>query len=137
VFPLWTDPQHLSKWWGPSGFTNPVCEVDARPGGELKITMRAPDGTEHPMKGIFREVVRPERLVFTNFPIDANGHVLANGLTTVTFEDIGGRTRLTLHTRAAALVPLANRMLEGMDAGWTQSIDRFESYLSSVRAAPE
>jgi uncharacterized protein YndB with AHSA1/START domain len=136
VFTLWTEPQHLSKWWGPKGFTNPVCEVDARPGGALYIVMRAPNGAEHPMKAIYREVVAPERLVFTSVAVGAADEPLLDALTTVTFEDADGRTRLTLHTRATALVTLANRMLEGMDMGWTQSIDRLESLASVMAVRP-
>jgi uncharacterized protein YndB with AHSA1/START domain len=127
VFALWTEPRHLKKWWGPKDFTNPVCEVDFRPGGALKIVMRAPNGDEHPMKGTFGDIVWPERLAFTNIAVDMNGEPLVNGVTTVTFEDVGGKTRMTLHTSAVALVPLANRMLEGMNVGWTQSIDRLEA----------
>src|SRR5205085_2306725 len=63
VLGMWTDPKHVAQWWGPRGFTNPVCEMDVRPGGALRIVMRAPDGTEYPMPGIFRDVVAPERLV--------------------------------------------------------------------------
>jgi uncharacterized protein YndB with AHSA1/START domain len=136
VFAMWTDPKHLVRWWGPEGFTSPVCEVDARPGGALRIVMRAPDGTEHPMKGVFREVVRPERLVFTNMPVGSKDEPLADGLTTVTFDESNGRTTLTLHTRAAALVPLANRMLEGMSAGWNQSIDRLAALVSTAAVRP-
>src|SRR5258705_11639360 len=62
VFRAWTDPKHLAQWWGPRGFTNPVCEVDLRVGGALRIVMRAPNGTEYPMRGVFREIVAPERL---------------------------------------------------------------------------
>ena len=80
VFQAWTDPKHLSQWWGPKGFTNPVCEEDARVGGALRIVMRAPDGAEYPMIGVFREVVAPERLVFTNSPVDAAGQPLMDGL---------------------------------------------------------
>ena len=69
VFKAWTEPRRLAQWWGPKGFTNPVCEIDARPGGTLRIVMRAPDGAEHPMKGVLREVIEPERLVFTNIAI--------------------------------------------------------------------
>jgi uncharacterized protein YndB with AHSA1/START domain len=50
VFEVWTDPKHLAQWWGPQGFTNPVCEFDARVGGELRIHMRGPDGSIYPMK---------------------------------------------------------------------------------------
>ena len=118
VFQAWTDPKHLSQWWGPKGFTNPVCEEDARVGGALRIVMRAPDGAEYPMIGVFREVVAPERLVFTNSPVDAAGQPLMDGLTTVTFAEHEGGTKLTVHTRAAGLAEIAARMLEGMEAGW-------------------
>jgi uncharacterized protein YndB with AHSA1/START domain len=132
VFKAWTDPAHLARWWGPKGFSNPVCEVDARVGGQLRIVMRGPDGTDYPMRGAFREVVPPERLVFTNFPVDADDRPLMDGLTTVTFADEGGKTRLTIVTHAAGLAPVAARMLEGMEAGWTQSIDRLEAYAASL-----
>ena len=123
------DPKHLSQWWGPRGFTNPVCELDLRPDGALRIVMRAPNGTDYPMKGVFREIVAPERLVFTNIAVDQDGNHIIEGLTTVTFTELGGKTKLTLHTTAAALTAQAARMIEGMDAGWTQSIDKLEAYL--------
>jgi uncharacterized protein YndB with AHSA1/START domain len=132
VFKTWTDPAHLARWWGPRGFSNPVCEVDARVGGELRIVMRGPDGTDYPMRGVFREVVAPQRLVFTNFPVDADDRPLLDGHTTVTFADEGGKTRLTVVMRATALAPVAARMLEGMETGWTQSIDRLEAYAAGL-----
>jgi uncharacterized protein YndB with AHSA1/START domain len=134
VFKLWTDPKHLAQWWGPKGFSNPVCDVDARPGGVLRIVMRAPDGAEYPMRGVFQEVVAPERLVFTNIAVDGDDRPLLDGLTTVTFAEHAGKTTLTVHTRAVGLVAGASRMLDGMEAGWTQSIDRLEAYVA--HAAP-
>ena len=132
VFQAWTDPKHLAQWWGPKRFTNPVCEVDARPGGALRIVMRAPNGADYPMVGVFREVVAPERLVFTNIPVDAAGNHLADGLTTVIFAEQGGKTKLTVHTRAVGVAPIAARMLEGMEAGWTQSLERLEGYMAKL-----
>ena len=135
VFRAWTDPKHLAQWWGPKGFTNPVCEIDARVGGALRIVMRAPDGAEHPMGGIFQEVVTPERLVFTNIAVDAEGNALLEGITTVTFEAEGTKTKLTVHTRVEGKVPVAGQMLAGMEAGWTQSIDRLEALMTKTDAA--
>lgn len=66
VFKAWTDAAQLAQWWGPQGFTNPVCEFEARLGGKIRIHMRAPDGTLYPMKGEIREIAPPERLAFTN-----------------------------------------------------------------------
>jgi uncharacterized protein YndB with AHSA1/START domain len=134
VFKAWTDPKQVAQWWGPRGFTNPVCEIDARPGGALRIVMRAPDGAEYPMIGVFREVVAPERLVFTNIAVDQEGKPVLDGLTTVGFAEQGTKTKLTLETRAKALVDYAAKFLEGMDAGWTQSIDRLEAYVARVHS---
>src|ERR1700688_4411146 len=83
VFKVWTDPKHVAQWWGPHGFTNPVCELDARPGGAIRIHMRGPDGTIYPMTGVYREIVEPERLVFTSVPLDKNGDPLFEVLNTV------------------------------------------------------
>ncbi len=132
VFKMWTDPKHVAQWWGPKGFTNPVCELDVRPGGALRIVMRAPDGVDYPMTGVFREIVEPERLVFTNVAVDKEGNPLLEGLTTVTFAEHGGKTKLTLQTRAVALVAAAARMLEGMEAGWTQSLERLAEYVGQA-----
>jgi uncharacterized protein YndB with AHSA1/START domain len=132
VFEMWTDPKHMAQWWGPNGFTNPVCDIDARPGGALRIVMRAPDGAEYPMRGVFQEVVAPERLVFTNIAVDRDDKPLLDGLTTVTFVEQLGKTTLTVHTRAVGLVAGASRMLDGMEAGWTQSIDRLEAHVAQA-----
>jgi uncharacterized protein YndB with AHSA1/START domain len=130
VFKAWTDAKHLAQWWGPKGFTNPVCDMDARVGGLLRMHMRAPDGTVYPMKGQIRELVAPERLVFTNIAVDAAGRHLLEGLTTVTFIDEGGKTKMTLHTKAVAVVEDAAAYLQGMEAGWTQSIDKLQAFLA-------
>lgn len=129
LFKLWTDPQHLARWWGPRGFTNPVCEVDLRPGGRMLIHMRAPDGTVYPMSATFREIVPPERLVFLSSAIDDNGESVLESLTTVTFADYGSnRTKLTVHAQAHGLKPIAEQYLDGMQDGWTQSLERLEEY---------
>jgi uncharacterized protein YndB with AHSA1/START domain len=129
VFKAWTDPALLAQWWGPKGFTNPVCEIDPRAGGALRIHMRAPDGSIYPMKGEIREIDPPERLVFTNCALDASGNVIIDGFTTVTFTEEAGKTKLALHTRGTALVDYAAAYLQGMEQGWTMSIDKLEALL--------
>jgi len=124
VFQAWIDPKQLAQWWGPKGFTNPVCEVDAHVGGGLRIIMRAPDGLEHEMKGIFQEIVTNEKLVFSNMAVAPDGAVLLSGQTTVTFSDQGGKTRIVLETSATAMTQEAAEMLKGMDRGWSQSLER-------------
>ena len=133
VFKVWTDPAHLARWWGPAMFTAPVCRVDARPGGELYIVMRSPHGDEYPMKGVFQEVVRPERLVFTSIALDGAGNVLLEGLNTITFEEQAGKTKLTMHTAMTGKTPAARGPLAGMEPGWQQTLDRLGVYL--IKAA--
>ncbi len=135
VFRAWTDAAQLAQWWGPKGFTNPVCEIDARVGGALRIHMRGPDGTIYPMKGEFREIVPPERLAFTSIALDDAGNHILEGFTTVTFADDGGKTRMTLHARAHAVVEKAVTHLQGMEIGWTMSIDKLAALLTAAAAA--
>jgi uncharacterized protein YndB with AHSA1/START domain len=130
VFKAWTDAKMLAQWWGPKGFTNPRCEIDARVGGAIRIDMRAPDGAVYPMDGQFREIVPPERLVFTNNALDEAGNHIIEGFTTVTFTEEGGKTKLTLHTRGAAMAEIAVKYLQGMEYGWTQSIDKLQALLA-------
>jgi uncharacterized protein YndB with AHSA1/START domain len=130
VFKAWTDPTQMARWWGPNGFTNPVCELDVRVGGAWRIVMRSPDGTEYPCGGVYREVVQPERLVFTNIATDKDGNPVLDGLTSVTFAEQGGGTRLTLKTGAVAVVDYAAAYLAGMEAGWTQSLERLAEELA-------
>jgi uncharacterized protein YndB with AHSA1/START domain len=132
VFRAWTEPTRMAQWWGPRGFTNPVCELDVRPGGVWRIVMRGPGGIEVCATGEYREVVAPERLVFTNNAMDMAGNLLLEGLTTVTFADDGGKTRMTLKTRAVGRVPQAPQMLAGMEIGWSQSLDRLGEFVAGV-----
>jgi uncharacterized protein YndB with AHSA1/START domain len=134
VFKAWTDARELAQWWGPKGFTNPVCEIDARVGGAIRIHMRSPDGNVYPMRGEFREIAPPERLVFTNIAVDAADNPIIEGLTTVTFADRGGKTTLTLHTRGRAMVDYAVGYLQGMEAGWSGSIDKLQALLRASAA---
>ncbi|HEX9770126.1 MAG TPA: SRPBCC domain-containing protein, partial [Kiloniellales bacterium] len=73
VFKTWTDPVHAARWWGPKGFTVHSCEMDVRLGGAWRICMRSPEGTEHCKRGVYREIVAPERLVLTYAWEDADG----------------------------------------------------------------
>jgi uncharacterized protein YndB with AHSA1/START domain len=124
VFEAWTDPAQMQRWWGPKNFTNPVCELDVRPGGTWRIIMRAPDGMEYECSGVYSEVVKPERLVFSNNALDRDGKRLLEGVTSVTFAPQGGKTKLTLETRVVGLVSYAAQMIAGMETGWNQSLDR-------------
>jgi uncharacterized protein YndB with AHSA1/START domain len=130
VWKAWTDPKMMAEWFGPRQFTSSVPEYDVRAGGKLRIVMHGPDGNDYPMKGEFREVLPPEKLVFSNIAIDKDGNHLLEGETTVTLTEQGGKTTLRVQSRAVGRVPFAPQMLAGMNAGWTQSIDKMEELVA-------
>jgi uncharacterized protein YndB with AHSA1/START domain len=131
VFKVWTDPKHVARWWGPRGFTNPVCELDLRPGGAILIHMRGPDGVVYPMTGAYQEIARPERLVFTSAALDSNGNPMFEVLTTVTFAEESGKTKQILRARVIKKTAQAAPYLAGMEAGWTQSLERLAAHVST------
>lgn len=132
VFKAWTDAGLLARWWGPKMFTNPVCEVDARPGGRLRIVMRGPDGNDYPMRGVFQEVVALERLSFTSFAVDAQDRPIIEGFTTVLFAEEGGKTRVTVIARGKAVQPIAVQYLQGMEQGWSMSLEKLAELLPTL-----
>jgi uncharacterized protein YndB with AHSA1/START domain len=132
VFKAWTDPKQVAQWWGPRGFSNPVCELDLRPGGAIRIHMRGPDGTVYPMAGVYNEVVEPERLVFTSAALDADGKPIFEVLTTVTFAEQGSKTKQILRARVIKSTGEAAPYLAGMEAGWMQSLERLAESLAKA-----
>jgi uncharacterized protein YndB with AHSA1/START domain len=133
VFQAWTDARHTAQWWGPKGFTNPVCELDVRVGGAIRIHMRAPDGAVYPMTGRFEEILEPERLVFVSSALDKNGDSIFDVLTSVIFAEQGGKTTLTMQARVIKTTALAPQYIKGMEAGWTQSLDRLGDHVAKLK----
>ena len=117
---------------GPKGFTNPVCEWDAQPGKAIYVVMRGPNGADYPMSGEFREVVEPERLVFTSGALDEKGILLFEFLHTVTFVERKGKTTLTVQSRVIKTTVEANKYIGGFEAGMTQSLDRLVEYILHI-----
>lgn len=130
LFKAWTT--QLSQWWGPHGMTTPVVEMDLRPGGHFRTVMRAPDGTEYPTRGAFLEVVKNERIVFTDaFDPGWRPHPDIFFTAITTFEALpGGRTR---YTARALHWTVANRVKHekmGFHQGWGESLDRLAALVS-------
>jgi uncharacterized protein YndB with AHSA1/START domain len=127
VFEMWTEPEHLLRWWGPRGFTTISGRMDVRPGGAWSRSMRTPDGSIIRKHGVYREIVAPERLVLTYVTDDLAGNPGPETLVTVTFADLGGKTRLTLHQAVfeSAAARNAHR------GGWTGCLERLAEYLSA------
>lgn len=144
VFKAWTDPQQLTRWWGPRGFDNPVCEVDLRPGGAYRIVMRGPDGVEYPVKGTYLEVVEPSRLVMTDrtdehpaewlaqlnrYRQQALGTPFPELRWTVGFDALNGVTKLTITTDFESIADRDALPKMGMAEGWAESLERLEEHL--------
>jgi len=135
VFEAWTQPEHVVHWWRPVGLEPLVCEAfDARPGGAFRVRLKTPDGIEYVWYGVFREVVPPERIVFED-ACEEKGRVFHRTVTTVTFEDIAGKTRLTIHAkldwvpgRDAKYTPAYMR--RGWAAGWETNLNLLERRLA-------
>lgn len=130
VFRVWTDPMHLGRWWGPAGFTLLACEADVRPGGAWLRRMQAPSGSVHVKRGVYREIVAPERLVFTYADEDADGRLGPETVVTIVLVEEGRRTRLTLRQELFRTVEARDSHL----GGWSSALQRLADYLPSVSA---
>jgi uncharacterized protein YndB with AHSA1/START domain len=128
VFKAWTEPEHLVHWWGPQGFTLPACTMDFQPGGSYRFCMRSPEGTDHWLQGVYREIVEPEQLVFTYAWEDAEGKPGHETLVTVTFTEHSGKTKLTLRHAVFASVTARN----DHQNGWAACLDRLVEYLAKA-----
>jgi uncharacterized protein YndB with AHSA1/START domain len=133
VYATFTDPVHLAKWWGPHGFTNEIAELDVRPGGRIRLRMRG-HGASHPMGGVYHEVVPPERVVFTAIAENDDGRPALTAHTTVTFAEESGRTTVTVRVHAEAVSDAGVMMLQGIERGWTESLERFGTEVIAASA---
>jgi uncharacterized protein YndB with AHSA1/START domain len=126
VWRVWTDPDEVTKWWGPAGFVTPreSIEFDLRPGGVCRMTMVGPDGEEYPSDGHFGVVEPPRRLSFGQQSTD--NPMMESGETTVEFIDLGeGRTKLVITSRMVC----AEQLLGMAEAGWGSQLDKLEALL--------
>jgi uncharacterized protein YndB with AHSA1/START domain len=135
VFKVWTETKHIEQWFGPKGFTTRVIENDLRPGGQWCYTMIGPDGKEYPSKGVFREIMPPERVVATDEFGEGIEEVLDIDLpqgmvTTTLFEDLGGKTRLTIRIVHETVGDRRKHEDMGVIAGWNSSLDCLEELLA-------
>ena len=148
MFKVWTEPKHVAQWWGPHQFTNPICEMDVRPGGAFRIVMRGPDGSDHPARGHYREVTPPERLVFTldHSELSDEWHDMVNpgrdkskgkpallAVTTVTFLENDGKTTLTIQMQFESDAIRDAFLKIGMTEGWSQSLERLGAELGHAK----
>ncbi len=129
VFDAWTRPEHLPRWMlGPSGWTMPVCEIDLRPGGAWRFVWRRADGSEMSVRGVYREITPPERLVHT----ESWGGEWPETLNTLVLTERDGNTTVTLTvlypSRAARDAVLGTDMRHGV----AESLDRLAELLRDL-----
>lgn len=130
VFRMFTDPIHLAQWWGPHGYTNPVCELDVRPGGTWRNVMRASSGAEFPTLFVYREIVEPERIVYHNGGVAG---AVPPSLVTITFQEQGAQTLLTVQSLFSSTADRDNVQQLGHAVGMTQSFERLETVLAAAQ----
>jgi uncharacterized protein YndB with AHSA1/START domain len=131
VFEAWTDLQHLAQWWGPNSFTTTTRAIDVRPGGIWRFVMHGPDGVDYENQITYDEIVKPERLVYRHGGDEDVEPVRFH--VTVTFEDLGGKTKLTMR----AVFPSAaerDRVIAkyGADKGAVQHLARLAEHLATM-----
>ncbi len=140
VYAAWTDPEHLQRWYAPRGCTIQFAAIDLRPGGTFHSCIRTPDGHDCWCKGVYREIVAPERIVFTMAIADEHGNLVGpieagmdpdwprETTVTVTFAEQGAQTKLTLHQTVSE--ELAKRT--GAHPSWLDMLDRLAEELATA-----
>lgn len=143
VYEMYKNPEHLKHWWGPRGWELPVCNMDFRPGGVWHYCMKCVDknqgdfyGMESWGKQVYKEIVEPEKIVYTDYFSDAEGNVneampATDG--TLEFIDLGGKTKVVNRSVYASAEALKTVMDMGMLQGITETMDRLEERLNAVK----
>ena len=129
VWEAWTNPEHVPQWLlGPEGWTMPVCEIDLRPGGEWHFVWRRTDGTEMEMRGEYREITPPERLVCT----ESWGGDWPETLNTLILTEEDGKTTMTQTVLYPSKDARDAALGTGMEEGASQSFDRLAEHLRTM-----
>src|SRR5579859_6771052 len=134
VWKAWTDQELVKQWWGPRGVFNPICELDVKPNGLIHIVMEAGEElgsfkeTKWPMTGKFEELDKPNKIVFSANAI-SNDKVILENLTTVTFKEENGKTKMIVHIVVKKIFPGAEQAISGMEQGWNQHLDKLGEFL--------
>jgi uncharacterized protein YndB with AHSA1/START domain len=130
VFEAWSKPEHVKRWYGLRHLTLPVCEMDFRPGGAWRFVLHDPkEGVDHAFSGEYREITRPERIVFTERyeALPGSDHVV-----TLTLSERDGRTTLTEHILYQSKEHRDGHVMSGMERGMQETFDRLDELLASL-----
>ncbi len=132
VFRAFSEPEQVRQWWGPTGWTMPVCTIDFRTGGEWRYCIRNAAGEEHCARAVYHRIVPPQEIVFSDAMVDAQGKVieaLPKKRTSVIFDDLGGKTQITVYVQAASPADLEKLLTLGFKQGFGQALDNLEHLL--------
>jgi uncharacterized protein YndB with AHSA1/START domain len=135
VFKAFIDPNLIPRWWGPRAYTTRVDKMDVRIGGQWRYVHGSPDGTEdeHGFHGEYREIVPPERIVYTFEWEGMPGHVLTD---TAVFSELpGGKTRLNVTSKFASAEDRDGMLHSGMETGASESYDRMAELLVTLQSS--
>lgn len=130
VFRAYTDATLITRWWGPRYLTTTIDKLEARSGGSWRFVQRDPDGNEYGFHGVYHEVTAPERLVYTFEYEGMPGHAM---LESVTFEDLGGRTRVIVGGAFQSVEDRDGMIASGMEEGAKESNERLDELLAELR----
>jgi uncharacterized protein YndB with AHSA1/START domain len=128
VWKAWTDPEEMKQWSAPKNLTVPVSEGELKPGGYWKAVMLDPDGARLPLGGVYREIVPPERLVFTHAWLDESNNPGPETVCTVILQEAGKMTEMTF--RQTGFTSSGSR--DGHEGGWTECFDKLAHLLESA-----
>ena len=132
VWKAWTDPRHVSAWWGPHGTCNLRCSVEPVPGGAFSVDMQGADGSVLLMGGHIVDLEPPRRLDFVTTLPGREGTVAMEIAHEVQLTEEAGRTRMALHSRIVRAEPVMLRLAVGLEEGWRQSLERLTAILRAV-----
>jgi len=135
VFEAMSKPQHIRRFWGPRFMTMTTCEVDFRVGGAWRFVLAAPDGSEHPFTGVYKEIVPPERIVQT-FIYDVDMIRDHPAVETLTLEERGNQTIVAVTVLHDSKESRDGHVNAGMEGGVRETYDRLAELLAELRTAP-
>lgn len=141
VWRAWTEPEFVMRWWGPRDYTSPACTIDLRVGGKNLFSMRSPEGKVFWSTGTYRELVPMEKIVMTDSFADEHGNVVSPTeygfaadfppelLVTITFEEMNGKTKLTLTHEGLP----EGEMSAQTQAGWEESFEKLAKIVKTKK----
>lgn len=129
VFKMWAEPHHMQRWGCPEGFTSTEGEMDFREGGRWRAVMRSPEGKDLHLAGVYREIVKPARIVFTHAWLDEHGKPGPETLVTVTFAEESGKTKMTFQQSGFT----SKDSRDGHEGGWTESFEKLHAFIDVLK----